>query len=129
MLHNLNQPAFTAFSGVTLTAAYTGNRKTFETGGFSKLSLDLTYAMGAAEGGNTMEFQLEASHNGTDWHKLVIDTTGTASVITPREWQMAPESLNVILDIAYKHMRLSLKETGVVTNYGTATVNVTLSGL
>ncbi len=129
MLHNLNQPAFTAFSGVTLTAAYTGNRKTFETGGFSKVSIDLVYAMGAAEAGNTMEFQLEASSDGTNWHKLVIDTTGLSSVITPREWQMAPESLNVIIDVAYKYMRMSLKETGVAANFGTATVNITLSGL
>lgn len=129
MMHNLNQPVINAFSAVTLTATYAGNRKTFETGGFSKLSIDVTYAMGATESGNTLEFQLEASYDGINWHKLVIDTTTTLSIVTAREWQMAPESLNVLLDIAYKYMRISLKETGVVTNAGNATVNLTLSGL
>lgn len=124
------QPTSTAFSAVTLTSAYTGNRHVFDAAGFQKLSIDLNYAMGGAETGNTMELLVEHSPDGgTNWYKLVIDTTSTStSVITPREWQMAPEKLNVIIDIAYKKMRLSLKETGVASNYGTATVAYTLSG-
>ena len=124
------QPTSTAFNAVTLTAAYTENRHVFSTGGMQKLSIDLNYAMGSAETGNTMELLIEHSpDNGSNWYKLVIDTTSTStSVITPREWQMAPEKLNIILDIAYKTMRMSIKETGVATNYGTATVAYTLSG-
>lgn len=123
------QSVVTAFSNVTLTNAFTGNQFVVDCGGMSKLTLDVNYAMGSAETGNTMEFQLEHSpDNGTNWYKLVIDTTTTVSTITPRVWTMAPEKLNVIVDIAYKKVRLSLKETGVATNYGTATVVATLSG-
>lgn len=123
------QAVIPAFTATTLTAAFTGNQLVMDTGGMSKLTLDLSYAMGNAETGNTLEFQLEHSpDDGTTWYKLVIDTTGATSVITPRVWSMAPENLNVIIDIAYKKMRLSLKETGVAANYGTATVVATLSG-
>jgi hypothetical protein len=123
------QPTSTAFNAVTLTNAYTGNRHILQADGMSKLSIDLSYTMGNAETGNTMELLLEHSpDNGVNWYKLVIDTTTTVSTITPREWTMAPEKLNVIVDIAYKKMRMSIKETGVATNYGTATVVYTLSG-
>jgi hypothetical protein len=123
------QPTSTAFSAVTLTNAYTGNRHILNADGMSKLSIDINYAMGGAETGNTMELLLEHSpDDGQNWYKLVIDTTTTVSTITPREWTMAPEKLNIIVDIAYKKMRMSIKETGVATNYGTATVVYTLSG-
>lgn len=125
-----NQPVIVAFDDAVLTDAYTGNRFVFATGGFQKLSLDLTYAMGAAESANTLQFQLEHSpDDGVTWYKLVIDTTTTSSAITAREWTMGADNLNVIVDIAYKKMRLSLKESGVATNAGTASVSITLSGL
>lgn len=129
MLYYSTQAPFIAFDGATLTAAFAGNRKAFETGGFSKASFNIAYAMGATETGNTIEFQLEASHNGTDWFSLIIDDTASVSTITDRVWTMAPGSRNVLVDIAYRHMRMSLKETGVTTNFGTASVAVTLSGL
>lgn len=129
MLYYENQPVDVIFSGVTLTSAYTGNRKSFETGGFTKLSLDVTYTMGAAESANTLEIQLESSPNGTDWYVLVIDATTTISAITARAWQMSEGSLNFMLDIAYKYVRVSIKETGVASNAGTATITTTLSGL
>lgn len=128
-MHNLNQPVVNAFSATTLTAAYTGNRKAIETGGFSQISLDVTYAMGATETANTLELQLEASYNGTNWHALTHATAAATSVLSAKEFQMSEGSLNILQDIAYKYIRLSLKETGVVTNFGSATVNITLSGL
>ena len=125
-----NQQTINAFSGVALTSAYTDNRFTFDAGGFTKLTLDTSYAMGATESANTLQFQLEHSpDNGVTWYSLVIDTTDTVSTIVAREWTMAPANLNVIIDIAYKKMRLSIKETGVITNAGTASVSLTLSGL
>lgn len=129
MLNYTSQVSRTIFDGVTLTSAYTGNRKAFETAGFSKMAVDTTYAMGAAESANTIELQLEASSDGTNWFSLVIDDTATLSVITNRQWQMQEGSRNIIVDIAYKFIRASIKETGVITNAGTASVTVTLSGL
>jgi hypothetical protein len=125
-----NQPVIVAFDAATLTSAYADNRFVFEAGGFTKLSLDVSYAMGAAEAGNTLQFTLEHSpDNGATWYSLVIDTTSTESTITPRVWTMAPANLNVIVDIAYRKMRLAIKETGVDANAGTASVTITASGL
>jgi len=130
MLNYTSQPVIPLFNTATLTADYTGNRKVFETGGFSKLSLDVVYNMDAGETLNLLEFQLEASNNGTDWFILAIDTTTTTeSTITERHWEMSEGSQNILIDIAYKYMRLSLLESGVVTTFGTASVTATLSGL
>ena len=56
-------------------------------------------------------------------------TTTTESTITERHWEMSEGSQNILIDIAYKYMRLSLLESGVVTTFGTASVTATLSGL
>jgi hypothetical protein len=128
MLYYSNQPAITLFDDVTLTATFAGNRKAFETGGVSKLSLDIIYDMDAGETANTFDFQLEASTNATDWFSLVIDSTTTVSELSPRVWQMSEGSLNVIVDVAYKYMRMSVRETGVASTFGTASVTATLSG-
>lgn len=129
MLYYCNQVSRPIFEGVTLTNAFTGNRKEFETAGFSKLAIDLGYTMGAAETSNTIELQLETSTDKVNWYSLVIDNTDSVSTITDRQWQMAPGNRNILVDIAYKFVRMSLKETGVAANAGTASATITLSGL
>lgn len=127
-----NQPPITLFNNVTLTANATDNRRTFAVGGFQKISLDFRYTMGATETLNKIHFTLEHSpDNGANWHTLVIDSTsGSVSALTPRVWEWTGTgNFNVIVDIAYKDMRLSIYESGVATNAGTATVFVTPSGL
>lgn len=130
MLRYTNQPSFELFDGAALTAAYAGNQKEFTATGFSKLSLDIDYARGAAEAASKMQFTLEHSTDGVNWHSLVIDNTSTLSEITPRVWEIGTTGkLNVIIDIAYKQLRMSIKESDVVTNAGSATIVATLSGL
>lgn len=127
-----NQPVIPVFAaGTVLTAAYTGNRFTLPVAGFQKLSLDIRYARGAAEAASKLFMQLDTSSDGgTTWQNLVIDTTGATSVITPREWEIGTtNNLNVLVDIAYKMMRVSLRESGVSTNVGNAQVTATLSGI
>lgn len=126
-----NQPTRSAFDNVTLTGAYSGNRKVIDVGGMTKLTLDIDYAMGATETANILSFTLEHSpDDGATWYSLVIDSTGTTSEITPRVWELTgTNKVNIIVDIAYKQVRLSMLETGVVTNAGTATVVSTLSGI
>ncbi len=128
-LHYTTQAPVTAFSAVALTSAYSGNRHTIISEGASKLSLYVNYARGAAEASSKMLFTLEASNDGEDWFSLVIDATSTTSVITARDWEIGTTAkLSVLVDIAYPRMRLSLKESGVSSNAGTATVSYTLSG-
>lgn len=129
MLYYQNQVSRPLFEGVTLTNAFTGNRKSFETEGFSKIAIDIGYVMGGAESDNTLELQLEASSDNVNWYSLVIDSSDSISVITDRQWQMAPGNRNIFVDIGYKFMRASVKESGVAANAGTASVTITLSGL
>lgn len=130
MLYYTNQPSISLFDNVALTTAYTGNRKEFTASGFPKLSLDINYTRGGAEGASEMQFTLEHSTDGTNWHSLVIDNTSATSQITPRVWEIATSNrLNVLIDIAYKQLRMSVKESGAVSNAGTVTVVATLSGL
>jgi hypothetical protein len=69
------------------------------------------------------------SNDGTNWYSLVIDETTTISEISERQWQMSEGALSVLVDIGYLFTRVSLKETGVAANAGTATVEILLSGL
>jgi hypothetical protein len=125
------QNTVVAFDGVTLTSAFTGNQATIASGGMSKISIDLDYARGGGESSSELEIKLEASPDGgANWHSLVIDNTGATSVITERIWQVENTAkLNFLVDIAYRDMRISVRETGVVTNAGTLTLSYTLSGL
>ena len=131
MLYYRNQPPIVAFDGITLTDTFADNQFEFDCGGFSRLSVNLGYTVGDAETANTLDMLLEASPDeGENWYSLVIDETATVSEISQRVWQVASTSkLNIIVDIAYTKMRVSVKETGVETNPGTATVILQLSGL
>ena len=126
-----NQPIRQAFSGTTLTSTFAGNQHVFESAGFVKLTVYMGYTPGEGESSTTLDMKLEASpDNGTTWTSLVIDETSTTSEITERVWNMGGTTpLNVIVDIAYNLMRVSVKETGAQSNAGTANVYYQLSGL
>lgn len=108
--------------------------KTFETAGFSKMNLDLSYTMGATETSNTIEVKVEGSPDGDNFYRIANDSTsGGTSTLTAREFQFTgtnadTATISVFLDIAYKFVRVSVKETGVVTNKGNIFVEATLSG-
>lgn len=130
MLNYSNQQTVTVFDDVTLTGTYTDNDLAIDVGGFSKLTLDIDYARGAAEASSKLNFKIEHSTDGTNWYSLVIDDTSTTSVITPRVWEVtSTNKVNVIIDVAYRKVRISAIESGVVTNAGTLTMVATLSGL
>jgi len=108
--------------------------KTFETGGFSKLNLDVLYTMGGSETSNSIEIKFEGSTDGTNFYRLPNDTTTAGvSVLTAREFTFvgtdgAASTISVGLDIFYKKMKVSAKETGVSSNKGTIYGEITLSG-
>lgn len=126
-------------TSVALTNAYqtedgTVPTKSFKTAGYSRAVFDLLYTMGATETSNSIEVRLEGSPDGVNWYRIPNDAaSGGTSTLTAREFTFvgtnaAAATISIMLDISYKFMRLALKETGVVTNAGTAFCEVTLSG-
>lgn len=128
-----------ARTGVQLENTYgtdetTDPTKSFSTAKFSKLNLDILYTMGAAETSNSLEVKIESSPDGINWYRLPIDTVTTVSTLLAREWTFVgtnggAATIGIILDIAYRYVRVSCKETGVAANKGNVFVEATLSGV
>jgi hypothetical protein len=120
------QSPYTLFDGVTMTDDFADNRIVLDVGGMSKLAIDLSYTAGATR---DLKMKVESSIDKETWHSLVIDETSTESVLTERVWSVANTgTYNVILDIAYKHVRISFREDGT-GGFGTLTAKALASGL
>ena len=129
-MENTNQPSRVAFDSVTLDGTYANNEKVIDVKAFDRLVLDIDYTRGSGEGASIMKFKLEHSPDGVNWYNLTIDSTGETSVITPRVWEVQDTNkVSVIINIAYKQIKMSAIETGVVTNAGTLSTDYTLSRL
>ena len=127
----------TTRTSVALTNAYdeAANTKIFETGGFSKLNLDLLYTMGSGETSNSIEVRIQGSTDRTNFYRIPNETvSGGTSTLTAREFTFvgtnaAAATISIGIDIFYKYLQVSVKETGVVTNAGTIYVEGLLSGI
>lgn len=126
-------------SAIALTNAYqaesaTVPTKSFAVGDMSRIEFMLKYTMGAAETSNTIEVKIDASNDLVNFYQIATDgTTGGTSTLTAREFTFvganaAAAYLNFGLDIAYKYIRIAVKESGVSTNAGTIFVEGLLSG-
>ncbi len=109
--------------------------KSFRTAGQVKLNLDILYTEGATETANSIEIKIESSPDGVNFYRIPNEAVSAGtSTITAREFTFvgndaASATIAIGIDIFYKYMRISAKESGVVTNFGTAFVQATLSGL
>ena len=134
-----------SISGTTRTAiemestyqseSVTEATKTFDTGGYSRIEFMILYTMGASETANSIQIILESTTDGTNFYRLPNDSTsGATSTITEREFTYlgttdgGNSELTIGLDIAYKKMRISIKESGVSSNKGSVYVEALLSG-
>lgn len=131
-------------TGVELESSYsttedTEPTKSFKTAGFEKISLACLYTTGAGETANTVEIKFEQSPDRTNWYPISnVDTTAGSSTIYNREFVFdnngagtaaaTSYSFEIFLDIAYEHVRVSGKESGVATNKGNLFVEATLVG-
>lgn len=126
----------TTLTSVALTDAYDVANKTkiFETGGMSKLNLDCLYTMGATETLNSIELRVEGSPDGTNFYRIPNESISSGtSTLTRREFtyvgvDAAATTISVGIDIFYKYVRVSVKETGKVTNFGTIYIEATIGG-
>ena len=122
---------------VALTAAYDVANKTkvLPTGGMSKVNIDVLYTTGAAETANTFEMRVRCSSDGVNYYRIPNESvTGGTSTITAREFTFlgtdnaVAATISIGIDIFYKFMEFSFKESGVLTNFGTLFAEYTLSG-
>ncbi len=128
--------AVTTLTSIALTDAYdvANKTKTFETGGFSKVNFDILYTMGATETSNSIQMRVEGSPDGTNFYRIANETvSGGTSTLTAREFTFvgadaAAATISIGLDIFYKYLKVSFKETGKATNFGTVYCEATLSG-
>lgn len=126
----------TTRTSVALTNAYDVANKTkiIEVGGFTKINLDVLYTMGATETTNSIEIRIRCSPDGVNFYRIPNETVSSGtSTLTAREFTFVgidavAATISIGLDIFYKYVEVSVKETGVVTNAGTVYVEGTLSG-
>jgi hypothetical protein len=99
--------------------------KTFKTSHYSKLNLSILYTMGSGESSNSIELKIEESPDGKNFYRIPNESVSSGtSTLTAREFTFvgsnaAEATISIGLDIFYKFMRVSAKETGVATNFGT----------
>ena len=132
----LGSKSDTTYTPATLTAAYTGNvsgTKICE--GFQKLVFDIGYTTGSGETANEFWLKVEFSPDGTNWFQALNDAVSAGtSILTQREFQFVGAaaatlySLDLPITIQNKYYRVSIKEVGVETNYGTVSIETTLNG-
>jgi len=136
--NTITQPFIGTKSGTTrtsveLASTYTLS-KTIETSGYSKLNLDVLYTMGSGESSNSIEIKVEGSPDRTNFYRIPNDsTTNGTSTLTAREFTFvgtnaAAATISIGIDIFYKYVKISAKETGVAANAGTIYIEGTLAG-
>jgi len=126
----------TTITPVALTSSYNATVSgTVPCGGASALVINAKYTTGAAETNNSIEIKMEASNDGTNFFQLTNEAaSGGTSTITQRELTFVGASaataysVSYKLDVAYKFLKLSVKESGVAANAGTIYVEGLLAG-
>lgn len=102
--------------------------------GASKINLDILYTMGATETSNFIDVRFEASPDGTNYYRIANDDTSAGtSTLTARDFKFvgadaAAATISIPLDVFYQYIRVSVKESGVVTNAGTVYAEMTVAG-
>ena len=126
-----------ALTTSALTTSYADNRKVIDgTSGMSKLDVRFSYTTGAAETNNTLDILVEQSSDGTNWFSIPNETVSSGtSTLNDRTFSYASNTggstntkSSVGLDIFYKQIRVSFKETGVAANHGTIYAECSLMG-
>lgn len=126
----------TTRTSVALTAVYdvANKTKTLVTSGYSKINFDILYTMGATEAGNSIQMRVDASPDNVNWYRIANESVSAGtSTLDQREFTFigadaAASTIGIGIDVFYKYIRVSVKETGVVTNAGTVYVESTLAG-
>lgn len=128
-------------TGVALTSSYQAEgagapTKTWDVGGMTRVDFAVAYTMGATETANSIEIIVEWSPDLVNFYPLVTDSTSAGtSTLTEREFKYVGTTnaglseMTFGIDVSYKEaLRISCKESGVVTNAGNVFIEVVNSG-
>lgn len=121
----------------TLTASLAGNRKVIDgVTGMTKFDLRYAYTTGASETSNQLNIVIEQSEDLENWFTIANETVSAGtSTLNARTFVNLDNATgattinsSIGLDIFYKALRVSMSETGVVTNFGTVYAEGTILG-
>ena len=128
----------TTRTGVTLTSGYgsASTSKIFDAGEMSKVNFSIFYAVGSGEAANSIKIKIESSSDGTNLYQIPNESvSGGTSTLTLREFVFvaastasAGNNISLPLDVQDRYLKISVKESGTSTNFGTAYVEVLVSG-
>ncbi len=131
-------------SRVALTDTYADNISNARNiGSAYQIALDIEYTMGAGETANSIEVKIEFANplvNGvdptsTEWYQPTSESTiAGVTTLSPQSYTFSAVSAAATYDRFQigiidrsKFMRVSIKETGKATNFGTASVRLIIT--
>lgn len=125
-----------ALTNAYQTEGTTKPTRSFPSGGFSELVLDVQYTTGGSETNNSVDIILEDSPDNVSWYRLTNEAASSGtSTLTQREFTFVGASaattysFSYRIDISYKFLRISCKESGVSSNAGTVFIEGVLAGM
>ena len=118
----------TAAIPITLAAAYADAKSgRMPIADANNLTLYVGYTMGTAEDTNSIQLKIEFSDDGTTWYRKTneADSTGTTTD-TLQEYTFAATGAAAtydyfripVINLSDKHIKVSVKETGIAANGG-----------
>jgi len=120
-----------AHSAITLESTNTESA-VISMSDYNCLTIEASYALGAAEADNTLNISLLANTDGGSTYRtwsVLSPSSGTVSVYNA-SYDLAGAAAGTtytciftIKDISVKGLKIAVKETGVAANKGTVTVN------
>lgn len=139
---SLLQDVRKVFTAQTLTGSYVvqASPANINIEGFDQVNLDVAYTMGTAETANSIQIKIEFANPivgdpaSTDWsQETSITTVSGVTTILQHSYTFDAVSaagtydrFQIAIPINSKYMRVSVKETGIAANGGTATIKAIL---
>lgn len=131
--------SFGGATSYTLTGIYVASNPINCKGAY-QVGLDVAYTMGESETGNSIEIKVEFSNeetvdSNTNWYQQISTSTTTGtSTISLHEYTFTSgvsagtfERFHISFPTDAMYYRVSLKETGIASTGGTATVRHAIS--
>ena len=132
-MRELQTNPITVRASAALTASYVGT--VVPIGSENQLTLLVAYTMGATESSNSVEIKLEFSDDNSTWYQETQSSLsgGTDTLVLLEHSFAATQSagtydyFHFTTPINAKYVKVSVKETGKASNFGTCAIKGILS--